>query len=67
MATDNTSATDRLIHDEQAEKLTADVPTNNLATDPNLIQAMKSMADDIVAVIDAKISTVLKAIHCSVS
>lgn len=62
MASDNTSDTDRLIHDEEAEKRTAVVPSNNPSTEPNLMQAMKSMADDIVAVIDAKISTVLEAI-----
>ncbi|ROL08912.1 hypothetical protein DPX16_5248 [Anabarilius grahami] len=67
MSTDNTSDTDQLIHDEEAKKLTAVVPSNNPSTDPHLMQAMKSMADDIVAVIDAKISTVLEAIDNQLS
>ncbi|RXN16570.1 LINE-1 type transposase domain-containing 1 [Labeo rohita] len=52
-------ATASLTHEGEAEKVSTDVPPD---PDPNLIQAMKSMTDNIVAVIDAKISTVLQAI-----
>ncbi|RXN07809.1 LINE-1 type transposase domain-containing 1 [Labeo rohita] len=52
-------ATASLTHEGEAEKASTDVPPD---PDPNLIQAMKSMTDNIVAVIDAKISTVLEAI-----
>ncbi|CAM4731034.1 unnamed protein product [Leuciscus chuanchicus] len=64
MATDSTSAnvTAQVISDEEVAKVNSDDPANRPITDPNLIQAMKSIADDIVAVIDAKISTVLEAI-----
>ncbi len=39
---------------KEAEKATACDHTDSLVANLNLIQAMKSMADDIVAVIDAK-------------
>ncbi|KAL0152672.1 hypothetical protein M9458_052395, partial [Cirrhinus mrigala] len=58
-AVDSMPATASLTHEGEAEKVSTDVPPD---PDPNLIQAMKSMTDNIVAVIDAKISTVLKAI-----
>lgn len=48
-------ATASLTHEREA----TDVPPD---PDPNFIQAMKSMTDNIVAVIDAKISMVLEAI-----
>lgn len=64
MASDSRSAnvTAQVISDEEVAKVNSDDPANRPITDPNLIQAMKSMANDIVAVIDAKISTVLEAI-----
>lgn len=62
MATDSIIATAQVIRGEEATKFTSDDPAKKPVTDPNLIQAMKSMVDEIVAMIDAKISTVLEAI-----